>query len=265
MNIPKLVRDLARRKAREDRGMVIAEGQRLVADVLESKAEVHALLVADDAAGGDARAHLAAAGAKNIETAVVPRREFDDMADTETPSGVLAVVRWSPAAFDPAVMDGLTLMLDGIQDPGNVGTILRTAAAAGVEQVLLSKHCAFAWSPKVLRAGQGAHFATTIVEDVDLPAWIDAFAARRGEVIATTPRDASTLYDAPLREPWAVLVGNEGAGLSSGLIQRATARVAIPMHGGTESLNASAAAAVVLFELVRRRAARQLGRKSSEK
>jgi TrmH family RNA methyltransferase len=144
-------------------------------------------------------------------------------------------------------------MLEDIQDPGNVGTMLRTAAAAGVEQVLLSKHCAFAWSPKVLRAGQGAHFATTIVEDVDLVAWAQKFSTRGGDVIATSPRDAATLYDAEVREPWAVAIGNEGAGLSQALLARATSRIAIPMRADTESLNASAAAAVVLFELVRRR------------
>ena len=143
--------------------------------------------------------------------------------------------------------------------------MLRTAAAAGVDQVLLSKHCAFAWSPKVLRAGQGAHFATTVVEDVDLAAWAQVFIANGGDVIATTPRDAVALYGAAVREPWAVAIGNEGAGLSAGLVESATIRVAIPMHEGTESLNASAAAAVVLFELVRRREFRQLGRKSNEK
>jgi TrmH family RNA methyltransferase len=125
-----------------------------------------------------------------------------------------------------------------------------------VEQVLLSKQCAFAWSPKVLRAGQGAHFATTIVEDVELAAWCERFRASGGEVIATVPSAATSLYGASLRTPWAVAVGNEGAGLSHALLAQATTRVAIPMHAGTESLNAGAAAAVVLFELVRRRLAK---------
>ena len=133
-----------------------------------------------------------------------------------------------------------------------MGTILRTAAAAGVEQVLLSKHCAFAWSPKVLRAGQGAHFLTTVVEDVDLAAWAVAFRAQGGHVAATVADHGSNLYSTPLPWPLANAVGSEGAGLSASLIDRADARITIPMPGGTESLNAAAAAAVVLFEAVRR-------------
>jgi TrmH family RNA methyltransferase len=165
--------------------------------------------------------------------------------------GALAVVATpAPALPSPARRH---LLLDDVQDPGNVGTLLRTAAAAGVEQVLLSQHCAFAWSPKALRAGQGAHFLTTIVEDVDLPAWARRFRATRGQVVATATHGAQDLYAAELREPWAVVIGNEGAGVSPALAAEASVAVAIPMPGGTESLNAAAAAAVVLFELVRRR------------
>ncbi len=144
-------------------------------------------------------------------------------------------------------------MLDDLQDPGNVGTILRTAAAAGVEQVLLSKDCAFAWSPKVLRAGQGAHFLTTIVEDVNLGAWTDRFRADGGQVIGTVPTAGLDVFTAPLHWPLAIIVGNEGAGITPALLARVDARVTIPMPGGMESLNAGAATAVVLFEAVRRR------------
>jgi TrmH family RNA methyltransferase len=143
-------------------------------------------------------------------------------------------------------------LLEDLQDPGNVGTILRTAAAAGVEQVLLSKHCAFAWSPKVLRAGQGAHFLTAIVEDVDLPAWIAAFQRTGGRAAALVARGGADVFSAPLDLPLALAIGNEGAGLSAALLASADQRVTIPMPGGAESLNAAAAAAVVLFECVRR-------------
>ena len=144
------------------------------------------------------------------------------------------------------------MLLDDVQDPGNVGTILRTAAAAGVEQVLLSKHCAFAWSPKVLRAGQGAHFLTTIVEDVDLAAWMATFRAGGGRVAALVARGGAPFYRTALERPLALAVGNEGAGLSPALRAAADVEVTIPMPGGMESLNAAAAAAVVLFECVRR-------------
>jgi RNA methyltransferase, TrmH family len=129
---------------------------------------------------------------------------------------------------------------------------LRTAAAAGVEQVLLSRHCAFAWAPKVLRAAQGAHFLTTIVEDVDLVAWARAF-RRIGRLFATVASGGADLYATGFPSRVAVVIGNEGAGLSTALRNEADALITIPMPGGAESLNAAAAAAVVLFECVRQR------------
>ncbi|HET7032111.1 MAG TPA: RNA methyltransferase, partial [Casimicrobiaceae bacterium] len=146
---------------------------------------------------------------------------------------------------------------EDVQDPGNVGSMLRTAAAAGAAHVLMSKHTAFAWSPKVLRAGQGAHFCVEIHEDVDLPAWASAHRAAGGEVVAAVAGGGENLHEAMFRGRLAVAIGNEGSGLSPSLLTAATRRVTIPMHRGVESLNAAAAAAVMMFECVRqRRAAR---------
>ncbi len=127
--------------------------------------------------------------------------------------GMLAVVRaLRPAATEPG---DFCLLLDDVQDPGNVGSMLRSAAAAGVRQAFLSKHCVFAWSPKVLRAGQGAHFCLDIHEDVDLPAWAASYRARGGEVIATVAAGGTSLYDARLAGRVALAIGNEGAGTQS--------------------------------------------------
>ena len=147
------------------------------------------------------------------------------------------------------------LLLDDVQDPGNVGSMLRSAAAAGVGQVLLSKHCAFAWSPKVLRAGQGAHFYVDLHEDVDLAAWARDFREAGGAVVTMVATGGTDLYDTPFDAHMALAIGNEGAGISAALAAQATQRVTIPMPGGVESLNAAAAAAVCLFECVRQREA----------
>jgi TrmH family RNA methyltransferase len=135
-----------------------------------------------------------------------------------------------------------------VQDPGNVGSMLRTAAAAGCDQVLLSRTCAFAWSPKVLRAGQGAHFLTRVAEDVDLPAWLGGFRADGGLAVATVAHDGADLYAARLQLPLALAIGNEGSGLSDALTTACDLRLTIPIATGSESLNAAAAAAIVLFE-----------------
>lgn len=257
---PRLVeaaRLVASSRDRRKRGKCVLEGDHLVSVYLERVGVPETLLVVEDRLD-DPRVAALVARMPPRDVLAMRASLFAETVVAPADVAIAAVVPTPAHAIPPPARHHL--LLEDIQDPGNVGTMLRTAAAAGVEQVLLSKHCAFAWSPKVLRAGQGAHFATTVVEDVDLVAWAADFVARGGELIATTPHGAGSLYAAEVREPWAVAIGNEGAGLSAALVERASRRVAIPMHEGTESLNAGAAAAVVLFELVRRREGRQFGR-----
>ena len=174
-----------------------------------------------------------------------------DLGLVDTPSGLLAVASMPQAAV-AVDLDKDAILLDGIQDPGNVGAILRTAAAAGVGQALLGPGCAAAWSPKVLRAGQGAHFALAIHEDADLGKFMHAY---RGMTAVTCLEQAVPLYAANWSGPIAWVFGAEGQGVSPGLIASARLRVRIPMPGAIESLNVAAAAAVCLFETLRRRQA----------
>ena len=198
---------------------------------------------------GDSRAdrrdsRVAGAGGRRLDV---------DRADSATRCGRGARGRPNAQPRVPAGGADFCLLLADRQDPGNVGAILRSAAAAGVGQVFLSPHCAFAWSPKVLRAGQGAHFHLEIFEDVDLVAWVRDY---RGTLVAAVTSGGESLFTADLAGPVAVAIGNEGAGLSESLRAAAQGRVSIPMPGGFESLNAAAAAAICLFECVRRLAVR---------
>lgn len=163
-----------------------------------------------------------------------------------TPTGLLAVIEIPH--IKPVVEPDFCLLLEDVQDPGNLGAILRSAAAAGVQVVYLSTHCADAWSPKVLRGGMGAHFVLAIEERVNLPEKAAAFA---GLTVATSLNAMQSLYDLDLTGPIAFIVGNEGAGLSAGLLAAAEVQVRIPMAGKVESLNAAAAASICLFERVR--------------
>jgi TrmH family RNA methyltransferase len=184
-------------------------------------------------------------------TIVVSRALFDGLATLPADVAMLAVVPTpKPASTSPG---HFCLLLEDVQDPGNVGTMIRTAAGAGVDQVVLSRHCAFAWSPKSLRAGQGAHFLTTLIEGIGLAEWIAAFKSAGGRVFATVLADATPLYASDLRGRVAIVVGSEGSGLSRALLGVVDERITIPMAAGSESLNAAAAAAVVLFEAVRQR------------
>ncbi|AXE32740.1 RNA methyltransferase [Chromobacterium phragmitis] len=140
------------------------------------------------------------------------------------------------------------VLLEDIQDPGNLGTILRSAAAAGVYDVFLSKGCVDVFSPKVLRAGMGAHFALRIHEHADLTAELGHFSGRK---LVTHLEGSSSLYGHDLSGAVAFVFGNEGAGVSARLLAQADARIRIPMPGHAESLNVAMAATVCLFERVR--------------
>ena len=247
-----VARLIASSRDRRKSGRCVLEGAHLVDVYCERIGAPETLIVVDDSTARPDVARLIARVPPS-RTIAITRALFAEIATLPADVGALAVVATPrPRLAPPAEF---CLLLEDVQDPGNVGSIVRTAAAAGVAQVLLSRHSAFAWSPKVLRAGQGAHFLTTLVEDVDLAAWSAAFRATGGRVFATVVAGATPLHRADFRGRVAIAIGNEGSGLSQALLGVADRRITIPMATGSESLNAAAAAAVVLFEAVRQRTA----------
>src|SRR5450759_1282888 len=184
----------------------------------------------------------------------VPVTQLDDklfaqLSELKSLTGIIALIDLP----QPAVgQSRFALLLEDIQDPGNLGSMLRSAAAAGCDAVFLSMGCADAWSPKVLRAAMGGHFALRIYERQDLQGVAQAFS---GTLLATSLQATRSLYDCDLRGNVAFLIGNEGAGLSADLLNLATQKISIPMSGKIESLNAAAATAICLFEAVRQRQA----------
>jgi TrmH family RNA methyltransferase len=184
-------------------------------------------------------------------TIVLADALFAELATVDAPSGIMAVVGRPRCAKAPNPLDDAVL-LDGVQDPGNLGSILRTAAAAGFRQILLSSDCARAWSPKTLRAAMGAHFSLDIHESGDLSGFLSIY---RGQSIVTAPDAAVDVFAVELGRRIAWIFGSEGQGVRPALSVLAGKRVRIPMPGGAESLNVGAAAAVCLFETVRRRLA----------
>jgi TrmH family RNA methyltransferase len=164
----------------------------------------------------------------------------------------LAFLVETPRPAPPEALAESAVLLDGVQDPGNVGSILRSAAAAGIKQVYCSAGTAFCWSPKVLRAAMGAHFVLEIFENVDLAALVRG---AQVPVLATSGYASERLYDLDLRRPVAWVLGHEGQGVADDLLSLATHRVAIPHAGQVESLNVAACAAVCFFEQLRQRQA----------
>ncbi len=188
--------------------------------------------------------------AKAVQVTQLDGKLFAELSELKTPTGILALIELPEPDGD--VSDSrFALLLEDIQDPGNLGSMLRSAAAAGCDAVFLSKGCADAWSPKVLRAAMGGHFALAIYEQQNLPEVAKTFP---GTLLAASLQAAHSLYDCDLRGNLAFMIGNEGAGLSDGLLALATQQFTIPMPGKIESLNAAAATAICLFEAVRQRA-----------
>ena len=171
---------------------------------------------------------------------------FRELSGTASPVGILAVID-IPA--EPAgSIQGSCVLLDGIQDSGNVGAIMRSAAAAGICDVILGPGCAGAWTPRVLRAAQGAHFHLRIREQAALATIINDYS---GRTLAAVAHGATSLYSIDLRGETAWLFGSEGQGISAELLPLADMGVTIPLAGDSESLNVATAVAVCLFEAVR--------------
>jgi RNA methyltransferase, TrmH family len=172
---------------------------------------------------------------------------FKQLSTVDTPTGVLGLIKTPRSPAMPAHIDSC-VMLEDIQDPGNLGSILRSSAAAGIKHIFLSKHAVHAWSPRVLRAGMGAHFMLCLHEQCDLSEVIRHF---QGKVIATRRNAGRSIFDTDLSGQVAFLFGSEGSGLSPALAAAAQDTIAIPMPGKVESLNVAAAAAICLFERIR--------------
>jgi len=177
---------------------------------------------------------------------------FKTLSPVDTPTGVIAVISIPEHS---EVHGSHCLLLDEVQDPGNMGSILRTALAADFRRVYLSSGCTDPWSPKCLRGGMGAQFGLRIEEDVSLTHWLTRY---EGQSVACDARAQTSLYELHLTAPLAVILGAEGRGLSSEVLDAASLRCRIPMAQGTESLNVGAAAAIVMYESLRQRQASQI-------
>ncbi|MCM8611855.1 RNA methyltransferase [Accumulibacter sp.] len=237
--------------ARERRrsGRLLLDGMHLITAYQQRCGSPLEIVISDSAAGRREVVDHLANCPPAIPVTQLPDALWGELALVDTPSGIMAVAAWpQPATTIDLAAD--TVVLDGVQDPGNVGSILRSAAAAGFQQILLSADCAQAWSPKTLRAGMGAHFQLAIHEGGDLPAFLTSY---HGQSIATAVGAAADLYSAGLAPAVAWVFGSEGQGLRAAVLAATQLQVSIPMPGDCESLNVAAAAAVCLFETVRRR------------
>lgn len=242
-------------RERREEGMMLLDGVHLLEALLAVRIKPRELYVAESAlaqTSGEIATCLARPLLGATPLYVLPDHLLRDVAPTETPTGLLAVAEL-PAAPGQPDPQADAVLLDGVQDPGNLGTLIRTAAAAGFRQIVLSPGCADPWSPKALRAAQGGQFRATLFEGQDLCSFLKVY---RGTPMVTRLDGATSLYamaDVPFQGPVAWVFGAEGRGVSPTVMAAVPTGVLIPLPGRVESLNVAAAAAICLFDTLRRR------------
>jgi len=234
-------------RARREARMTLLDGEHLLAAYLDAGGQPHTLVRAASFDAGPFGPLVARC--PQAKVIVLPDALFTELSPVATPTGLLAEAAWlTPPAI---TITPLVIVLEDIQDPGNLGSMLRSGAAAGATLAVLSKGCHDPWSPKALRGGQGAQFVLPLLTGVDIVEWLAGFA---GESLALALAESNSLYARTLAGSLALIVGNEGAGLSQAVCEAASATIRIPMPGRIESLNAAAALAVAVFEAARQRA-----------
>jgi TrmH family RNA methyltransferase len=228
-------------QARKKERAAIVEGAHLVSACLSAGCPVRTLILSES--GQEKAEHASVVRHYGKEPFVVSDAVFRSIADTEAPAGLAAEIEIPRTGPDLSASAGC-IFLENIQDPGNVGAILRSAAAFAIRDVVLSRGCADAWSPKALRAAMGAHFSLRIAADAVLA---DAVARFSGTLVCTAPREGTPLAQAALPRRVGWIFGTEGQGVSPALAARAALKVTIPMAGLAESLNVAAAAAICFY------------------
>lgn len=250
MKLLTIARDLHRRKAREKHSLFVAEGVRAVEELLRSGLPVRGALVAPQLAtaprGEALRKQL---DHSRVEIAEVSEKDFRSAAETESPQGVIAIGEVPSRSLDTLDIPAMCrlLVLDAVQDPGNVGTIVRTAAALGATATIALPGTVDLWNPKVIRSSMGAqfHHPAFHAEWADLRRFLDR---ERVELWAADAR-GEPLDRTRAVERMAIVVGNEGSGLSADVRGRADRTISLPIASGVESLNVAVAAGIILHEL----------------
>jgi RNA methyltransferase, TrmH family len=248
----KLARSLHRRRQRYSERAILVEGVRPVREALTAGVEIVVVLYAADLdASSEASDLVTRLTNEDIRTFGMDPELLKLAADTETPQGILAICSMPESEpGPPSTASPLYLIVDRVRDPGNLGTLLRSAQGAGVDQVLIAPESADPYSPKVIRAGAGSHFRMPIAifDWSDPPEWLDSCK------VFVADAESSTEYDTvDWTQPAAIVVGNETLGPSEAAFQRADGRVGIPLANSLESLNAGVAGSVILFEAWRQR------------
>ena len=243
----KFIKSLQQKKTRQNEGFFTVEGIKSVRDAVNSDADIELVAMSEDFFKNDAGEF-----AERIPTLIVANEIFGGLCDTKTPQGIIAVIKIKKQKQFTPDLSKPYIFCDNVSDPGNLGTIIRTADAAGLGGVLLSKECADLYSPKTVRSSMGSFFNIDIITDFDYSDLI-SLKSQGFRLYCGALEDDSICYtDVDFTAPCVIIVGNEANGASD-VILKESEHIIIPIHGNAESLNVGVAASVLMYEAVRKR------------
>ena len=249
-DIIKSVRKLKEKKYRDQNSEYIVEGIKMIKEAILEEAVIKLIIVCEDNVNSGAIDKKLLYEIAKYECIYVNKKIFSLISDVQNPQGILAVIEKQNSEENIDYKQDVIVVLDGIQDPGNLGTILRTIDSVGLNQVIVSKETADAYNPKVVRSTMGAIFRVNIIESDNLLETLKNLKKHKYKVMATSLETQNSIYDVDYNKK-VIVIGNEANGVSEEILDYSDEKIKIPMLGKTESLNASVATAVILYEYVR--------------
>lgn len=248
----KYIKKLKEKKYRDQNGEYIIEGVRLIEEAIHEEAHIKTIVICDECLENSTINQNLLYEIAKYNCIYVDKKIFLSLTDVVNPQGVLAVVSKSNPDKKIDYTEDIIVVLDCVQDPGNLGTILRTIDSIGLKQVILSKGCGDIYNPKVVRSTMGAIFRVNVIEADNILENIEKLKKHKFEILATSLEDSKSIYDIDYSKK-VIIIGNEGNGVSKEVLKKADKKIKIPMLGKTESLNASVATGIVLYEYVRQK------------
>ena len=248
----KNIKKLKDKKFRDEAGLYIIEGIKMIEEAIEEKASIKKILICEEClTTGDLEQKILYEIAK-YDCIYVNSKVYNFLTDVVAPQGIMAVVEKPSKDTEIDYPEDIILALDGIQDPGNLGTILRTADSVDLKQIIVTKNTADSYNPKVVRSTMGAILRIKIIETEDLAKTLKEAKKNKFKIVATSLDTNESIYDISYNKK-VIVIGNEANGVSKEIQELADNRVKIPMLGKTESLNASVATGIMLYEYVRQK------------
>ncbi len=250
--IIKNIRKLKEKKYRDIKNEYMIEGLKIIKEAIMEEAKIKLIVICEDCIKDGCIDQKLLYEIAKYDCIYVNQKVFSLLTDVQNPQGMLAVIEKQNKEEDIDYKQDVIVALDGIQDPGNLGTILRTIDSVGLKQVIVSKQTADAYNPKVVRSTMGAIFRVNIIESEDLLETLKNVKKHKYKIMATSLETDNSIYDVDYHKK-VIVIGNEANGVSKEVLDYADEKIKIPMLGKTESLNASVATAVILYEHVRRK------------